>query len=121
MIKFARFVLLLVPILIVLALAWPFFQQTVANRHPLLAPSPMRPVDHDLPDDYRPFHGGRIYPGNGLYIRRNEDLVLRGTPPPILRRTYHSLDSRNRAFGIGASHGFESFVIGDSTRFQWWL
>ena len=75
-------------------------------------------VPHDLPEDYTPVHRGGINLPTGLYTRRDEDLVLRGTPPLVLSRTYLSKDLRSRAFGIGTSHSFEWFLVGDALRFQ---
>jgi YD repeat-containing protein len=52
-------------------------------------------------------------------VREDEDLVLRGAPSFILRRTYRTRDARSRAFGVGASHTGEWYLIGDGTAFQW--
>ena len=73
----------------------------------------------DLPDSYRPLHKGHIDLSTGLYIRENEDLMVRGTPPLILRRTYISRFRESKQFGVGAMHNGEWYVIGDGTRFQW--
>jgi YD repeat-containing protein len=55
----------------------------------------------------------------GLYIRSNTDLYLKDSIPIQLTRTYRNADSRSRAFGIGASHSFEMFIVGDSTAFTY--
>jgi len=34
-------------------------------------------------------------------------------------RTYRTLDARSRAFGIGANHAYDVFLVGDSTNFTW--
>lgn len=84
----------------------------------LLLPSRGGLAQH-LPDSYRPLHKGHIDLSTGLYIRKNEDLIVRGTPPLILRRTYISRFRESKQFGVGAMHNGEWYVIGDSTRFQW--
>jgi YD repeat-containing protein len=73
----------------------------------------------DLPASYTPLHKGHIDLSVGLYIRNNEDLIVRGTPPLILRRTYLSRFRESKQFGVGAMHNGEWYVIGDGKRFQW--
>jgi YD repeat-containing protein len=85
----------------------------------LLLPAPEDPADHDLPGDYAAVHDGGIDLSTGLYVRENEDLVVRGTPPLILRRTYLSGYRVSRQFGIGATHDGERYLRGDGSRFQW--
>jgi ABC-type antimicrobial peptide transport system permease subunit len=48
----------------------------------LLLPAPSPAVDHDLPADYEPLHKGGVDLATGLYVRENEDLIVRGTPAP---------------------------------------
>jgi YD repeat-containing protein len=85
----------------------------------LLIPSWTTQVEHDLPDEYQPFHKGHVSISTGLYIREDEDIVLRGTPPLILRRTYLSNYHASKEFGVGTTHSGEWYVIGDGERFQW--
>jgi YD repeat-containing protein len=85
----------------------------------LLLPTGTPAVQHDLPESYEPLHKGYVSLSNGLYVREDEDLVLPGTPPLVLRRTYLSGDRTEREFGIGTTHQGESFLIGDGSRFQW--
>ena len=85
----------------------------------LLLPSRGGPAAQDLPDSYIPRHKGHIDLSTGLYIRENEDLIVRGTPPLVLRRTYISRFRESKQFGVGAMHNGEWYVIGDGTRFQW--
>jgi YD repeat-containing protein len=85
----------------------------------LLRPAARAPVDHDLPASYKPVHKGHVDLGTGLYIRNDEDLVVRGTPALIVRRTYLSSDAVSRQFGIGTTHNGEWYLIGDAVRFQW--
>jgi YD repeat-containing protein len=77
--------------------------------------APARP----LPAAYRPLHKGHIDTATGLYVREDEDLLLRDAPSFILRRTYRTRDARSRAFGVGASHTGEWYLIGDASTFQW--
>jgi hypothetical protein len=74
---------------------------------------------HELPEDYEPLHRGGIDLPTGLYVRQNEDLVVRGTPTLILRRTYLSGYQVQREFGIGTTHNGEWYLHGDGQRFQW--
>ena len=85
----------------------------------LLLPAPAAPADHDLPQPYEPLHEGYVAGPTGLYVRENEDLVVRGTPALILRRTYLSSYRASREFGIGTTHDGERYVIGDGDTFRW--
>ena len=85
----------------------------------LLLPADGPRLDHDLPDSYRPVHKGHVDIATGLYIREDEDIVVRGTPPLVLRRTYLSNYHANKQFGIGTTHPGEWYVVGDGGRFSW--
>ena len=85
----------------------------------LLLPGPRASIDHDLPDDYLPVQDGGVALSTGVYVRANEDLVVRGTPALILRRTYLSGYRVSKQFGIGTTHDGEAYVHGDGQRFQW--
>ncbi len=85
----------------------------------LLRPSFAVTAPEPIPDDYKPKHKGGIDLATGLYTRENEDLVVPGTPGLVLRRTYLSKDRVARAFGIGATHPGEEYLIGDGQQFQW--
>ncbi len=116
-----RFGLVLVPIatiVVPIGLFIDMSQPAFSGALSLLEPTAVQAVPHDLPDNYAPVHRGGINLPTGLYTRRDEDLVLRGTPPLVLSRTYLSKDLRSRAFGIGTSHSFEWFLVGDALRFQ---
>ena len=77
------------------------------------------PTDHSLPASYLPLHKGYIDISTGLYVREDEDIVLPGTPPFVLRRTYRTEDRVSREFGIGATHNGEWYLYGDGARFKW--
>ena len=46
----------------------------------LLLPNGAPSLEHDLPESYRPFHKGHVDIATGLYVREDEDIVVRGTP-----------------------------------------
>jgi YD repeat-containing protein len=85
----------------------------------LLLPSDTPSGQHDLPDSYEPLHKGHVDLGSGLYIRHDEDLIVRGTPPLVLRRTYLSGYRVRKEFGVGTTNNGEWYLIGDPDRFQW--
>jgi RHS repeat-associated protein len=49
----------------------------------------------------------------GLFVMKKTDLVVPDRLPIVLTRTYRQKDSRSRAFGIGSSHPYELFFVGD--------
>jgi Domain of unknown function (DUF6531) len=55
----------------------------------------------------------------GVYVRQADDIVLDGNPPIRLRRAYRTKDARSRAFGIGTSHSYDLFLVGDADRLQY--
>jgi YD repeat-containing protein len=85
----------------------------------LLLPADNLPEDHDLPESYQPFHKGGVDMATGLYVREDEDLVLRDTPALILRRTYLSNYRAVKQFGVGTTHTGEWYVVGDGEQFSW--
>jgi hypothetical protein len=117
-----RFGLVFVPIATIVAAVGlfidVFYQPSFSGALSLLRPTSVQAVLHDPPENYAPVHRGAVNLPTGLYIRRDEDLVLRGTPPLVLSRTYLSKDLRSRPFGIGTTHAFEWFLVGDAQRFQ---
>ena len=103
----------------VIAVAAPFGGAVSSGALLLLRPASDRPHEHDLPETYRPRHKGHIHLGTGLYVREDEDLVVRGTPALILRRTYLSGHRLANGFGIGTTHEGERHLVGDPEKFQW--
>ncbi len=85
----------------------------------LMLPGDTPRTAHDLPSSYEPLHKGHVGLGTGVYIRENEDLVVRGTPPLVLRRTYLSGYRVSKEFGIGTTHPGEVYLHGDGQKFQW--
>lgn len=70
-----------------------------------------------LPD--RPTVGDPIDLSTGLYLRTDVDLQVSDTLPIVLERTYRNQDNLSRSFGIGASHSFAEFLVGDAGHFGW--
>src|SRR5690349_3551106 len=85
----------------------------------LLIPARRPSHAHDLSATYKPFHKGHVDLATGLYIREDEDIVVRGTPALILRRTYLSNYREPKEFGIGTTHNGERYLVGDGQRFSW--
>ena len=50
----------------------------------------------------------------GLFVLQKTDIALPDVMPIALTRTYRPADSRSRAFGIGASHPFDLFLVGST-------
>ncbi len=82
-------------------------------------PTDRTPIRHDLPETYEPRHKGYIDHATGLYVREDEDLVLRRTPPFALTRTYLSGDHVSRRFGVGTTNNAEWYLIGDLSDLTW--
>ena len=49
----------------------------------------------------------------GLFLHYQTDLALPDTLPIALTRTYRPRDSASRIFGIGTSHSYDMFLVGD--------
>jgi RHS repeat-associated protein len=50
----------------------------------------------------------------GLFVYEQTDLIVRDTLPISVSRTYRPRDTVVRPFGIGATHPFEIFIVGDT-------
>ena len=85
----------------------------------LLLPTTQEAKDHDLPESYEPFHKGHVSLDNGFYYQRDETLIVRGTPPLVLRRSYISSYRVQKEFGIGTTMAGEWYMVGDGKKFQW--
>ena len=67
-----------------------------------------------------PYHKGGIDFATGIYVRNDQDLIVRGGDlPVVLQRTYNSKGPESGAFGVGTSHNGEWYLVGDGQRFQW--
>ena len=85
----------------------------------LLRPVSAEAQHREFPDSYQPRHKGHVDLGTGLYIRDDEDLIVRGVPALVFQRTYRSRDRDVRELGIGTTHSGELYLIGDPASFQW--
>jgi YD repeat-containing protein len=115
--RLRKIVLITFAVCIALVFA-PFVGPLTSGALLLLLPSD-RPASDRLPDEYRPLHKGYVDLSTGLYVREDEDLIVRGEPPLILRRTYLSRYRVSREFGIGTTHPGEVSLFGDGVRYQW--
>jgi RHS repeat-associated protein len=55
--------------------------------------------------------------GTGLFVYEKTDLALADIIPLTLKRTYRQNDPVSRSFGIGASHQYDMFLVGDNNTF----
>lgn len=85
----------------------------------LLLPTGSREAPSQLSESYHPLHKGFVDLSTGLYTREDEDLVVTGTPPIVLRRTYLSGWRADKQFGLNTTHNGEEYLIGDPKQFQW--
>jgi YD repeat-containing protein len=85
----------------------------------LLLPTGQSPEEHDLPVLYQPLHKGGVHLATGHYSREDEDLIVRGTPALVLRRTHLAGHRLQKEFGIGTTHNGERYLVGDPVGFQW--
>jgi YD repeat-containing protein len=66
------------------------------------------------PGDKKCKPGDPVDVATGLFIMEKTDLYLPdGTMPIALKRTYRQNDTYSRAFGIGTSHAYDLFFVGD--------
>jgi RHS repeat-associated protein len=53
--------------------------------------------------------------GTGLYVQTDTDIDVPDVIPIRLTRTYRTLDTASRVFGIGAMHPYENYLLHDNT------
>jgi YD repeat-containing protein len=76
-------------------------------------------------DGSRPDYGPQAIGGDpvdlstGLYLFEDDDIVAFEQPPVRLTRTYRNRDRVSRAFGIGGTHPYDIYLIGDGKRFSY--
>src|SRR5438093_11150782 len=64
--------------------------------------------------------GDPVNLATGLFVLRKTDLsVPDGIMPINLTRTYRPGDTRSRGFGIGASHSYDFFIVGDKNPYTY--
>jgi hypothetical protein len=81
-----------------------------------LAPAsgPKPPCNDPDPKKCKP--GDPVDATTGLFVLNKTDLYLPdGVMPIQLTRTYRPGDTFSRAFGVGASHNYDLFFVGDTT------
>ena len=102
------------------SVVWAWLGPLISGAYWVTRGSSSKPMRHDLPTSYRPLHKGRVDISTGLYVREDEDVIMRRTPPFRLTRTYLSGDHVSRQFGVGTTNNAEWYLIpGDAARFQW--
>jgi YD repeat-containing protein len=74
--------------------------------------------EHPAPLTGDVFDGDPVSLSTGLYWRSDDDLSIEGVAV-TLTRTYRTRDEVKRPFGIGASHSYNLYLIGDGQTFQW--
>jgi hypothetical protein len=84
----------------------------------VLAPTPWnafgqssRPDDSESMLYPRAVDGDPVDLATGLYMLKEPDFVFPDWIPIFLTRIYRSRDSASRAFGVGASHPFELYLL----------
>lgn len=55
----------------------------------------------------------------GLHTREHDDIVIHGSPEIRLTRSYRNRDPASRAFGIGTSHSYDLYLVGDAVAFSY--
>jgi hypothetical protein len=74
---------------------------------PGLAPPEGPPPANDAGDD-----GDPVDLATGLFVLRKSDLTLPDVVPLVFTRTYRPGDTMSRAFGVGATHSYDMFLVG---------
>lgn len=64
------------------------------------------------PDDDKT-DGDPVQLGTGLFVMSRTDLQLTDVLPIGIHRTYRATDQVSRSFGIGATHVYDMFLVGD--------
>jgi len=55
----------------------------------------------------------------GLFVLEKTDLTIADVIPVALRRTYRPGDTVSRAFGLGATHPYDMFLVGDTAPYTY--
>jgi len=80
----------------------------------MVASPSFAPSGGPTPGDPSSGDGDPVDLGTGLFVLNKTDLYLPDIIPITLTRTYRQKDSRSRAFGIGTTHFYDMFLIGDT-------
>ncbi len=93
----------------------PTFPPDNGGQDPGLPGGPSDPPPPDPPDD----GGEPVDLASGLFVYNKTDLVLSDVVPVPFKRTYRQGDSTSRAFGIGSTHPFDVFLVGDTSGYTY--
>jgi RHS repeat-associated protein len=63
--------------------------------------------------------GDPVNLSTGLFVYNKTDLAISDILPLTVQRTYRPNDNQSRAFGIGTSHGYEMFLVGDTSAYAY--
>lgn len=80
----------------------------------LLIPSPLAAMSARPSAVHVPIDKGHVDLSTGLYVRENDDLVVPGNPPIVLRRTHLAGYRTPCEFGLGTTHNGEIAVGGNT-------
>jgi len=78
----------------------------------------LAPANHATAQE-RAVDGDPVDLFTGLHTREHDDFVLDGSPAIRLTRSYRNRDSASRAFGIGTSHSYDLYLVGDAVAFTY--
>lgn len=73
----------------------------------------------DSPSDCESSDGDPVDCWSGIFLLRETDLELPDTLPVQLKRVYRSRDTTSRGFGIGGTHPFDMFLVGDDRTYSY--
>ncbi|HLZ07420.1 MAG TPA: DUF6531 domain-containing protein, partial [Chloroflexota bacterium] len=74
----------------------------------------LAPSKGPKPGDPKRKGGDPVDLQTGLFVLEKTDLALSDVIPIAVTRTYRQADSRSRAFGIGSTHPYDMFLVGDT-------
>jgi RHS repeat-associated protein len=74
----------------------------------------LAPFDAPAPGNASSADGDPVDLGTGLFVLNSTDFYIPDTIPLSLRRTYRQNDTISRAFGIGTTHLYDIFLVGDT-------
>jgi RHS repeat-associated protein len=80
----------------------------------MVAPPSLAPNQGPAPGSCNGTAGDPVDCGTGLFVLNKTDLFLPDVIPIKLTRTYRPVDSVSRAFGIGTTHPYDIFLVGDT-------
>jgi RHS repeat-associated protein len=84
----------------------------------MVAPPAIAPAQGPPPGGAPP-EGDPVDPATGLFVMSKTDLLVSDTLPIQLTRTYRPQDPQSRPFGIGATHPYEMWLVGNTFPWTW--